>query len=276
MYEAHCGGLGGIVTADQYAALSSPERASYRDSLSCTSCEQPAYFIRRARNGRAACFGARPHLENCQLAATLTDDRGSGRLPEDEPRFNRGDELVLQSARPRAIPHVRHNPGGDPHTGVGRRYTGIGGARAARSNMGLPTLLRRLVREPDFAENRAMLVMPDDTRMSIRKMCVAVIDADTRFRDRKRIYWGTIRYVSEDDDGAWLNLGRAGAPALRLSGVFLDALMTQYGVDDVEDLQGAAFIFYGHLRQSRTSDRMFLFPDDLDWFALRLPDEDPI
>ena len=272
MYEAFCGDIGSVVLASDYADFSAGERASYRDSLSCTSCSKPAYFIRRARNGRAACFGARPHGDDCELAAALTDDRGSGYLPSDEPVFNRSDELLLQPARVRAVSHARHAPGGEPREGSARRFVGPGGTRGARSNLGLKTLLRRLVRERSFAANRAMIVLPDNTRMSIAALCVAAFDAEDRHNGR--LYWGTIRYVNEDEDGAWFNLGWRGAPSVRVDSEFLAELMAEKDLDDAEDLQGAAFLYYGPMRKANASGRLLLFPKDLDWFTLRLADED--
>ncbi|MCU1425731.1 MAG: hypothetical protein JWM51_2022 [Microbacteriaceae bacterium] len=55
--------LGRSVPAEKYEEFTPALRRTYAESLACTGCGQPACFIRRARNGRAACFGARPHLD---------------------------------------------------------------------------------------------------------------------------------------------------------------------------------------------------------------------
>ncbi|MEB0003695.1 hypothetical protein QN345_02235 [Cryobacterium sp. 10I1] len=110
--------------------------------------------------------------------------------------------------------------------------------------------------------------------MSIAELCIAAIDADVQHNGQRRLYWGTIRYVHEDETGAWFNLGWRGAPSLKLESKFLAELMESKGIDDAEDLQGAAFLYYGPMRQARTSGRLLLFPKDLDWFTVRLADED--
>ncbi|TFC48930.1 hypothetical protein [Cryobacterium shii] len=110
--------------------------------------------------------------------------------------------------------------------------------------------------------------------MSIASLCVASTDVEEKHSGRRRLYWGTIRYVNEDETGAWFNLGWRRAPSLRVAPEFLAELMEAKGIDDAEDLQGAAFLYYGPLRQARTSGRLLLFPNDLDWFTLRLADED--
>lgn len=279
MYEAWVGALGYALAAGDYEDYPSAERRGYAESLLCTGCQQPAYFIRQARNGRAACFGARPHLDGCEMASTITDDGGAAALPTDEPRVAAGDELVLRSveASVGTVRHVRHDPQATAGDGRARRYIAQGVGGTSTPSMGLNVLLRRLVREPSFRDSRAMLVLPDGTRGSIRSYCVEVIDADLSYWNKRRLYWGTIRYPNVDDDGgAWLSLGRRGSAVLRLNPATVDELLERHDVDDLEELQGAAFVVYAPLRKATRSDRLLLFVDDLDWFALRLPDGDPI
>jgi hypothetical protein len=72
MREARVAILGRAMPAEEYEALAPERRRDYAESLTCTGCGQPAYFIRRARNGRAACFGARPHLDGWGRVRTET------------------------------------------------------------------------------------------------------------------------------------------------------------------------------------------------------------
>jgi len=273
------GALGHAVAASDYEDIPAPVRRSYAESLLCPGCDQPAYFIREARNGRAACFGARPHVEGCEMASTITDDGGTAALPTEEPRVAAGDEFVLRpvEAAGAAVRHVRHDPEAPGGDGRARRYTARGAGGTSTPSMGLGVLLRRLVREPSFRESRAMLVLPDNTRGSIRDSCVEAVDADLGMRNERRLYWGTIRYPNEGDDGgAWLSLGRRGSAVLRLDPSTVEELLDRHGIDDLEDLQGASFVAYVPLRLAVKTGRLVLFVQDLDWFALRLPDEDPI
>jgi len=276
MYEAWVDSLGHSVAADVYEEYSQAERSAFAPSLLCTGCQQPAYFIRQARNGRAACFGARPHRDGCTMASQTSEDGGSGKLSVEEPRMSSKDEYVLRPVESQAIQHVTHDPDAPERGGRARRYSGRGSGGQSTPSMGMTVLLRRLVREPPFRDSKAKIMLPDGTRGAIRSYCVEVIDADARLIDKRRLYWGTIRYANEDDSGAWLNLGRRGAPSLRLKQQVVADLLARHDVDDIEELQGASFMAYLFLRKARTSDRLFLFPEDLDWFALRLADEDPI
>lgn len=282
MYEAWVGDLSRAVPASDYERFSPEERWSLAESLSCTSCAQPAYFIRRARNGRAACFGARPHLVGCALASMLTEDGGSGFLPSDEPRLTADDEFVLRSVRAshRTIRHVAHDPSGNVSVdGRARRFSQSGSGAEARASIGIEVVLRRLVREPSFRTSRAKLILPGDQLRTIRTACVEAIHASVNRKNQWRLYWGTIRYANIDarDGGCWLNLGRSGAPILHLAATDLDAVLDTHELDDPEDLQGASFLYFGPMREStRSPGRMLLFADDLDWLALRMPDEDSI
>jgi hypothetical protein len=264
--------LGRAMPAEEYEVLAPERRRDYAESLTCPGCGQLAYFIRRARNGRAACFGARPHLDGCELAS-----------PESatvEPPATAEDEFVL---KPVTFP----GPRPDEATGVATTSAGergpsaprkdASGSGSAAAGMALGSLLRRLVRDPEFSRSEATLVLPDATRGPVRTVCVQAIAADARWQNRRKLYWGTVRYAHDDGaGGAWLNLGRRGSATLRLAPDTLTALLESHDADDLEQLQGASFVGYLPLRKSTTSDRLFLFVADLEWFALRMPDEDPI
>ena len=267
MDEARVGALNATVPATVYEDYHPAARQSYADSLSCPGCGQPAYFIRTASNGRAACFGARPHSLDCPLATTTGDD---------EPALTGRDVLVIQPVTgPTAAAPATDKT--DPLAVAGsspRTPTRTGASR--RRSLGLDTLLRRLIRTPAFRDSDATLVLPGADRGSIRTLCVEAIDVDLSLQNQRRLYWGTIRYAHSDEDGVWFNLGRTGAPTLRLKTDVLTALLDRHGVAEAEDLQGASFLAHVFLRKARTSEKMLLFIDDLDWFSLRLPDQDPI
>ncbi len=81
-------------SAAQYAALPREERDRLADGLLCPSCRADAFFIRQARNGRAACFGARPHIAGCELVAQSTEDRGTRALRVAPSVWQRSESSV--------------------------------------------------------------------------------------------------------------------------------------------------------------------------------------
>lgn len=259
------------------------ERATNRDALKpgliCPGCRADAYFIRRARNGRQACFGARPHNRGCRLGADGTDDRGTRHLPEAEQRDPIAGEFNLQPMRDKKVAHVRHEEGDDPDSGGrGRRHTLPRENGTSRPDRDLSRLLRELVRVPGYRDSRDVLHLDNGTRTTVREWCVHSSDAGLDLRRQKRLYWGTIRYVGGSGENAWfLNTGRGEAPTLVLQPAGMERLLKRKRISDVEDLEGASFITHSKLGYSNKNDspRFWLHIEDLDWFTVRLPHQDP-
>jgi hypothetical protein len=270
MEEAKSQTTGLIYDAEEFAALSLGERDDLRDSLICTGCGADAYFIRQARNGRRACFGARPHRENCELASFVTEDGGGAALDEVDQQINAGDVFRIDPNRARTIRHVAHDPSEPPASGGSAvRYTRRGRGNARLSSMALPRLLRQLVLREPFRQSNTLLILSDDSRQTVKSGCVHLSDVEDKHRNRLRVYWGTIRFPRpKEGGGAWLNTGR-GSPTLVIEGEELQSVLTRSGLADLEDLAGSYFAFMGRLRQN-AAGRDFLFVnDDIDWLAIR-------
>lgn len=274
MDEALLGSAGIVITADRFSQLPSGEQASYRENLLCPACRADAYFIREARNGRRACFGARPHNEDCELASISTEYGGNASLDETDEQINAGDEFRLEPIRNRAIRHVEHDPSSPPGTGSAARYTRAGGGRVRTSSIGLERLLRQLATRPGFTTAPTLLVLPYGTRGRVRTVCRHISEVDQDDANRRRIYWGTIRFPQlSEDGGAWLNTGTRRAPTVRVGADELESLLELHGLDDVEELSGSFFAYWGHLRQG-PSGKLLVFADDVQWFAIRRHAED--
>ncbi|MFT4221169.1 MAG: hypothetical protein QM611_11740 [Microbacterium sp.] len=270
MEEAKCQTTGRIYDAEDFAALSISERDALRDSLICTGCGADAYFIRQARNGRRACFGARPHRENCELASFVTEDGGGAALDEVDQQINAGDVFRIDPSRARTIRHVVHDPLAPPAIGgAAVRYTRRGRGNARLSSMTLHRLLRQLVLREAFCRSNTLLILSDDTRQTVKSGCVHLSDVEEKHKNRLRVYWGTIRFPrAKDGGGAWLNTGR-GSPTIVIEEDELQAVLARSGLTDLEDLTGSYFAFMGRLRR-QDSGREFLFVNqNVDWLAIR-------
>jgi len=277
MYEARSTTAGRVFSAEQFETLDPALRSYHRGSLTCTGCGAPAYFIRAARNGRAACFGARPHGDDCEMASTDGESPAPGSLEEADAIVAANSVFVLQPSRPRAITHVVEGDD-DPSRShrSGRRHTGLAVERATRKSLALNKLLRRLVREPMFRRSKATLVMPDNSSTTIRKFCrpASTIDA-SRARPR-RLYWDIVSYVREDKErgGAWLNLSTKGAPGIRLNETMMNYVKAAKNITDTSDLAGCSFLYYGALTRKAATGKYYFAPQDPEWFIVRLKDQD--
>jgi len=275
MEEAKSRTTDSIWTAEQFAELDSSQRDVLRDTLICTSCAADAYFIRQARNGRRACFGARPHRENCELASFVTEDGGAASLDEVDEQINAGDIFRIDPNRGRAIKHVRHDPAAAPATGGSAvRYTKRGRGKARQSSMGLDRLLRQLVLREEFRRSKTLLIMSDDSRQSVQSGCVHLSEIEDKHRNRLRVYWGTIRFPkSKDGGGAWLNTGR-GSPTVVIEADELETMLGRSRLQELDDLSGAFFAIMGRLRGGATGQHYLFVNGDVDWIAVRPFSED--
>ena len=69
MDTARCNQTDFTYSAQEFAAMQPKQRAQLKDHLVCPECESAAFFRHETKNGREACFGARPHDERCGLRA---------------------------------------------------------------------------------------------------------------------------------------------------------------------------------------------------------------
>src|SRR5689334_22085988 len=93
----------------------------YRRQLVCPECRGPAFYRKESTSGQAACFGARPHAANCDLAA-VESRQGGGLGPDKEERINYGERIEVDfnfGAHP--VDHVNPDESTNPD-GRGGRY----------------------------------------------------------------------------------------------------------------------------------------------------------
>lgn len=270
MEEAQSLTTGLVYWADDFAALPVSRREALRDSLVCTGCGADAYFVREARNGRRACFGARPHNEDCELASLTTDGGGTAALDEVDEWINAGDIFRIDPDRARAIRHIDDDPNSaNRHQGTAARHTGRGPGGRRTSAIGLARLLRQLVLRENFRRSRTLLIMSDDTRQSVSSGCVHLSEIEEKHKNRLRVYWGTIRFPHvKDDGGAWLNTGRF-TPTVVVEEEGLQTLLARAGLERLEDLEGSYFAFMGRLRRNPAGREFLFINDDIDWIAVR-------
>lgn len=123
--------------------------------------------------------------------------------------------------------------------------------------------------------SRTMLVLPDaNIQGTVRSVCKHMNDVTEREINRRKIYWGTIRYPRpKDNGGAWLNTGSQLSPTVVIEQDNLDILLQSKQLEDIDDLSGSFFAFMGWLRKSPSGKRL-LFVNDIEWFALRPHEED--
>lgn len=250
------------------------DRDRLRHSLVCLECGADAYFSRSARNGRSASFGARPHRPDCKHHdSSETIAKTFANLPEAEIREPLEGEFQLRRVDDKhSGVHLEHDDTAPrPPRGRARRHTRTGGAARSLPSRGLRVLLAKLLTEPPTRSSTDVLHLYDGTTMLIRDACVHADDVTVQLRNKRRVYWGTIRDARFSSGTYWINTGRAAQPSIVIAPDELAQLLRRLKLEHADDLAGAAFIIWGPLRLSESSGKLLIFADDLGLLDVLVP-----
>lgn len=227
-----------------------------RPHLQCIVCASPAYFRKESKSGQAACFGARPHLDGCQLATESNEESERAAAIETFIKTNPGKHFVLRLGHPR--PAMPKTPvAGIPVRGSGKTagaFVKWGKRQESSSTVGAKECLINLVVSDIYAKSTQTIALTKNSPdIAIKDFFVPFRGATTEFSDTMRGYWGSLTATHENDDGsAWLNTGRPWHMSVLLSRDVKEELLQVYQVHDIVDLAGCYALVIGRLTQSRS------------------------
>lgn len=266
---ARCIADGHNYNAHQFEQLDAGTLERYRRLLICPQCQAPAFFRKESRSGQAACFGARPHLDNCPLAAVETI-RGGARGDDQEERINVGDRIEIDFdfgaqdiVRPQ--PDAPIEPGG-----AGGRYVVGSGRRTAVRRRRLSTILRNLMLSEQFANSDQLLALPEG-EFRVRDFFVRFDDATAERRGQYRGYWGMLSDAREWQESLWLNSGGRAGVSIAVDTSILQDFRNRFRVRDNEDLAGAYVLIFGYLHRSQNG-KMYVACNDMQFITVNLAD----
>lgn len=247
MYSARCIEDGAIYAAVDFSRLSPEEIARKRRFLQCPECGGPAFFRRASRGGRAACFGARPHAPNCELAAPEYDPNGDGQGEDQDQLLNPGNRIIVDlnygAARQPIVQEAGNLP---PNRNRRGRYGGDGNRPQARMHRRLGPLLRTLIEVPAFRQSDQILEIEDHPEITVRDFFVPLLEVTTDHENQFRGYWGMLSDARRANDGTlWLNSGGRDSISFCLDEHLITPLFERYGIEDEEDLAGAYILVLG-------------------------------
>lgn len=270
MDTAFCTEDGITYEAVQFSRLPPIELARKRRLLQCSECHATAFFRKASRSGRAACFGARPHVEDCDLAA-LDHEAIDGQGDDDDVLNNPGERIAVDlnygahQQQPRPV-----IPGEGRAGNRGRRFVGDGARPDARVHRRLSTLLRTLLDVPAFSRSTQILEIEGINDIAVRDFFVPIehvsIDNEGQFRG----FWGMLSDARFSPDGTlWLNSGGRDDVSFCIDSNHVDDIYTRYHLEDEEDLAGANVLVLGTLRVSQNG-KMYCVVPDSGYLAVRL------
>jgi hypothetical protein len=253
-----------IYSAHQFSHLPPSELEIKRRFLVCPACGGPAFFRHASQIGRAACFGARPHAQSCELAAQECDDdnhearliSGTNKIivdfkygsPDQPERFygfghEHMQERVIQNHE-------------QPHSHIYHRRLG--------------SLLRTLIEFPTFRYSDQIVEVEGHGNMAARDLFVALQCATYQYSGIYRGYFGVISDAKLAlDNSLWLNSGGNDNISFCIDSKCVDAILQRYGIKDLEAIAGAYILVLGTPRVSQNG-KLFCVIEDINLMTLRL------
>jgi hypothetical protein len=249
--------------ATQFAQLDPAELERKRRQLICSECHNPAFFRKESRDGKGACFGARPHVDGCSLAVEDSGLPVPGFGDEQDGLTNFGNRIVvdLDFGATAPIEHVDQDPDAPrrPRSGP---YTGGDGLGTANMHKRLRPLLRLLVEAPNFQYSDQIVEVANQPEMVVRDFFVQCSLAGFSQFNQFRGFWGQLTDARNGAKGQlWLNSGGKGDMSFFLPLEHQKVVMERFGIENKEEFAGAYILVLGTLRVSQ-SGKMICFIED--------------
>ena len=254
----------------QFSHLSAVEISERRRHLVCPECRGPAFFRKQTKNGRAACFGARPHQPNCSLSA-FDETRIIEGYGEVTDIINNPGERIVVDLNFGAATHVHAEPYTGPTRGGARAGIHIGGASQnhARMHRRLSSLLRTLIESPNFRESQQILEILG-REISVKDFFVPLLEIEDFHLNSLRGFWGMISDIREDQSGSiWLNSGGRDNISFCLDEASFSNIRNRFNITDKEDFSGAYVLVIGEATLSKNK-KVYCSVQNQDLICLRL------
>lgn len=272
MDTALCTDDGITYTAVVFSRLSPTELARKRRALQCTECCGLAYFRKASRNGQAECFGARPHADNCALAAPEHDLEDDGTGNDQDQLYNPGKRIVVDfNVDVTNKPIHIETPDLPPNRNRRGSYRGAGSRPYAQMHRHPSTLLRDLMEVPAFRQSEQIMVIEGHDEIPVRDFFMPLADVSRRHVGLFRGFWGKLSDARFDEDKTlWLNSGGRKNMSFCLRAEQVDVIYTRYNVNDEEDFAGVYILVFGTLCKSKNNGKLYCLIKDPGFMAMRL------
>ncbi|NYE30390.1 hypothetical protein HDE78_003359 [Rhodanobacter sp. K2T2] len=260
--------------AYSFSQLSRATLERKRRLLICPECKGIAFFRRESSDGRAACFGARPHADTCSLAGSEAGDWGTDGSDVEDERRNAGDHIVIDLSYGADADGPDGAAGGDRrHAGAGRTFTGSGMPRQSRSQKRLSTLLRWLVKSENFRQSTQVIELPGRITLPANQLFVPFDRIDASLRAKFHGFWGMISDATASKGVVWLNTsGHKGFSVMIETQSAVDAFKKRYSITSLEQLAGAYVLVFAQLVKSGKTDKLFSRVDDIGYIVVNIAD----
>lgn len=229
----------------------------YRRSLVCNECKAKAYYRKKSKDGKPACFGAyhedgfkckspnhesKYDKETIEEVSTLT--KNCNVIDVNFSAFINNSTQMPQTARPTG--------GNSSKNGVSNSHS-ISSNNTKNVSKTIGGLLKLLVKTDTFKSSDIFLNIGKFTYKAKNLFLnFDQITEDTLAENKLRGYWGVIS--NADDEICWLNTSNLKDVSIPIQN-FKDELLMRYKIIDPEQLAGAYVLVFGWLKESKKDSK---------------------
>ncbi|WP_345980874.1 hypothetical protein [Sulfurimonas sp. HSL3-2] len=255
--------------AHEFQKLEESELAYKRRFLQC-QCGGSAFFRKASTSGQAACFGARPHKEGCDLAAQESETV-TGALSDDEKEyFNSGKELVLDLNFGAQISRHIDDTDEDNLDNKSRagHHSNKNGQAPAKSHRRLSTILKALMEDENYFNSSNLKIDLEGYSYSSKNLFKNFNELTNEYVDdilnnkpnTRRAIWGMISDAQLDKktiESIWINTGGNDTVSILIDEKISKSFLERFKIKELEDLSGKYILAIGKLNKSK-NNKIFL------------------
>lgn len=266
--------------AYEFEKLSPSDLAYKRRFLVCKECGGPAFFRKASKKGQAACFGARPHKDDCKLATQDSENTKGSLTNEEKEYLNSGNKIIIDlNFGAQQIINIENSDDEEIEGHVkGNLYSSKNGQGKAKSHRRLSTLLRTLINDKEFFKNSKQKIALNNYTYNANKLFAHFDDLTENYVNdivennpyTRRAIWGMIsdaRYANKENKTIWLNTGGNDTISVLIDESFHDLFLNRFKITDLEELSGKYLLTIGQLNKSKNG-KVFSKVGDIAYISI--------
>lgn len=241
--------------------------------LVCPHCQGPAFYRGSTRNGREACFGARPHAEGCILAAPEHDGTITGQGTGEDEIFTTGQRIVLDFNFGAPIAEEGGQQVGATIATVDVGVPG-GAGDTVREIMTrrMSSLLRSLMESEEFRGSTQIIEVAGKGEFTVADFFVNFADVTDDKIGRFHGFWGMVpdAGIAPSNGSLWFNSGGRENLSVYLDHGDIAATYQRFNIQEEGDIAGAYILVLGRLRRAQGNGKKYVGISDPECFTLRI------
>jgi hypothetical protein len=238
----------------------------------CPQCNGQAFYRGPTRNGRDACFGARPHTDECTLRATEHECAANCQVGPEEEVFTTGQRIMLDfnfgtqdvalDGQQAGVMAANGNAGTPGGTGAGVRET---------MTRRMSSLLRALIETEEFRRSTQIIEVTRQGEFTVANFFVNFAEVTDAHNDGYHGFWGMVADAEIDRSGTlWFNSGGREDLSVRLDHRYIKEAYHRFHIGDEEDIAGAYILALGMLKKAQGRGKRHVGIAAPGCFTLRL------